>query len=192
MELTWSEKNALLKTARESLQTIFSEIVPAKPDFNLNPNLEINAGAFVTLSIEKKLRGCIGYVNSPVNLYETVGVAAQHAAKNDPRFYPVTEDELDKIEIEISVLTPPVPIKNIDEIKIGIHGLLLEDDGAKAILLPQVAVKYGFNVEQFLEALSEKAGFVKHAWKSKLLNINIFSAIVFSETEMRGKSYEQN
>jgi uncharacterized protein len=192
MELTRSEKIALLKTARESLQSIYSEIIPAKPDYKLNPNLELNAGAFVTLSIDKNLRGCIGYVYSPMNLFQTVGEAALQAAKNDPRFYPVTEAEIDIIDIEISILTPPVKIKNIDEINIGVHGLLLLDDEVKSILLPQVAVKSGFSVEQFLEALCEKAGYSKDAWKSKFQNINIFSAIIFSEIEMRGISYEQN
>jgi uncharacterized protein len=192
MELTQAEKRILLNAARESLQAMFANINPIKPDYKMHPSLNLNVGAFVTLTIEKDLRGCIGYVMSPMNLYETIWTVAQQAAKNDPRFYPVTEEELDKIEIEISVLSPPVLIKTFDEIIIGIHGLLLDDNGFKSILLPQVAVKNHYNIEQFLEALCQKAGCDKQAWKTNLLNINIFSAIIFSETDLKEDGYEQN
>jgi AmmeMemoRadiSam system protein A len=137
-------------------------------------------GAFVTLKKNHELRGCIGYVIASVPLFETVCEAAQAAAFQDPRFSPVTKNELEKVEIEVSVLSPFEPIKNYDEIEIGTHGLLL-DEGGRAVLLPQVASENNFDRAHFLTALCHKAGLYGAYWKERMLKIQVFTATVFSE-----------
>jgi uncharacterized protein len=192
MQLTESDKGILLLAARESIDSLFGEDNSPLIDFNYHPKLRENAGAFVTLSVEKELRGCIGYIISDMSLYDTVCEAAMKAATEDPRFDPIMEKELSKMEIEISVLSVPESIKSIEEIEIGKHGLLLDDHAHRAVLLPQVAVEYGYSATQFLNALCEKAGLEPMAYERKALNLKVFTATVFSEAGNRRKTYEFN
>ncbi len=124
-------------------------------------------------------------------MFETVCNAAVQAASHDPRFFPVTEEEVDDISIEISVLSEPVPIKEYNEIEIGTHGLILEYENYRSLLLPQVAVEHNFTTEQFLSALCEKAGLKVNVWRAGKVNIKTFTATVFSDFEKSEKSYEQ-
>jgi len=182
MELSVEEKEILLKAARESILAEFYDGEVTKVDYKAYPKLKMELGAFVTLHINNQLRGCIGYIIAQKALFETIVDAAKHAAFGDPRFPELSKDEVDKVIIEISVLSPFTPIKSYDDIEIGKHGLLL-DEGGRAVLLPQVATEQNFNRAEFLTALCHKAGLYGNYWKERMLNIKVFTALVFSEEE---------
>lgn len=182
MELSEDEKKILLRAARESILTMFDEGEDPEVDYDKYPKLKQELGAFVTLKIDEQLRGCIGFIIAHDPLFETVVDAAKHAAFNDPRFPVLSRKEFDQITIEISVLSTFEPIKSYDEIIIGRHGLLL-DEGARAILLPQVAIEQNYTRAEFLTALCHKAGLYGNYWKERMLNIKVFTALVFSEEE---------
>jgi len=182
MELSVEEKEILLKAARESILAEFSEGELTKVDYKAYPKLKMELGAFVTLHINNQLRGCIGYIIAQKALFETIVDAAKHAAFGDPRFPQLNREEVDEVTIEISVLSPFEPIKSYDDIEVGKHGLLL-DEGGRAVLLPQVATEQNFNRAEFLTALCHKAGLYGNYWKERMLNIKVFTALVFSEEE---------
>lgn len=192
MELNGNEKNTLLEAARNSIGAFLKLNSESVIDLVEYPNLKINAGVFVTLKINNELRGCIGYINSKFSLFQTVCDAAKQAAFNDPRFLPLDENEFDKINIEISVLTPPQQITSYDEIEIGKHGLILDEKGIRALLLPQVAVENNYNTQQFLTALCEKGRIRSDIWKEKILKLSVFEAIIFSDEIKREESYEKH
>ena len=189
MQLTDSDKGILLLAARESIRSIFGEVAMPIIEYKDYPNLLTKAGAFVTLTQGGYLRGCIGYLTSENSIYQTVCDAAKQAAQNDPRFSPLDASEIDHINIEISVLTPPQPITDYEDIIIGQHGLILEEPPFRGLLLPQVAVEQKFMVAQFLTALCEKAGMNSYEWQERLLNVSVFGAIVFSEIGNRRRTY---
>ena len=150
------------------------------PDFKIDSEiLKEKRGAFVTINKEGHLRGCIGYIYAMKPLYITIQEMAEAAALNDPRFPPVSEDELDKLEIEISVLTPLKKIKDINQIQIGKDGLYMKRGYYSGLLLPQVAVEYKWDVNTFLEETCHKAGMRGDCWKDKDTEIYIFSADIF-------------
>ncbi len=137
-------------------------------------------GAFVTLKVNGQLRGCIGYPLPYKALYETVIEMAVSAASKDYRFQPISLEELTDVKIEISVLTLPKPVKDISEIEIGKHGIIISRGSNKGLLLPQVPVEWGWDLETFLRHGCLKAGLEENGWK-KGANIEVFSAQVFSE-----------
>jgi AmmeMemoRadiSam system protein A len=192
MELSKEVKDILLQAARDSIKSLFDKTSLPENNYPQYPELSrINAGAFVTLTTHHQLRGCIGYLESPgKTLFDTICEAARHAAFNDPRFHPLTERELSDVVIEISILSTFTPIKDYSEIEIGVHGLLLEEYATRALLLPQVATEHHFSREQFLTAICQKAGIDSNTWKKRKLNLQVFTATVFSETERRKESYE--
>jgi AmmeMemoRadiSam system protein A len=181
MEISEREKKVLLLAARQSIKSFFEGGEIPSPDYDSNPDLKLFLGAFVTLKIEDRLRGCIGYIITQKTLFETVCEAAKQAAFRDPRFLPVTSEELNRVSIEISVLSEPEKIKEYNEIIIGKHGLILQNDAVHAVLLPQVAVTNNFTLEQFLSALCEKGGLYPDYWKDHKLNLLVFTATIFSE-----------
>ncbi len=184
MELTKEEKLILLNAARKSIEALFTgEDIP-QPDYEKYPVLKSKAGAFVTLTANSELRGCIGYIIGVEPLFDTVCSAAVQAAHHDPRFFPLSENELPKVDIEISVLSEPFPVNSYDEIEVGKHGLIVEEDGRRGLLLPQVPIEHNMNKEEFLSALCQKAGLPVNLWREKMLNISAFTATVFSEKEM--------
>lgn len=186
MKLTDEEKKILLEIARDSIKEEFGlATVDLNRDFS--ETLKQKCGAFVTLTIDGELRGCIGYIVSDKPLYELVYEVAKKSAFEDPRFYPLSKEEVDHIEIEISVLSPPKRIKSIDEIKVGEHGLIIQKGPFHGLLLPQVATRYNWTVKEFLEHTCLKAGLSKNEWKDPQTKIEIFSAEVFSENEIGGK-----
>ena len=156
-DFTEEEKLALLKIARESIEaaTIGRNY---RPDVPKNPKLLQNAGAFVTLKKNGELRGCIGYIEASLPVFETVAQTGAKAAMCDPRFEKVAENEVRDIEVEISVLSPLRKIKGVDEIVIGKHGILLEKGFYRGLLLPQVATENNWDREKFLEYTCLKAG----------------------------------
>ncbi len=180
MELTNDEKELLLKAARQSILSAFGEAEKPEINYTAYPLLKQKMSAFVTIKIDEELKGCIGYIIAIKALFDTVCETAQTAAFNDPRFKELTREEFDKIKIEISVLSTFEPIKSYNEIELGKHGLLLEEAG-RAILLPQVATENNYTREQYLTALCHKAGIYGEYWKERMLDINVFTATVFSE-----------
>lgn len=172
-----SEK--LLKLARNSMDTFFNG---TEPDISDYKEFSEKQGAFVTLHKDGELRGCIGYVLPVYPLNETIVEAARHAAFEDPRFPPVTEDEMKDIRIEISILSIPIPLKEPKDknLKIGIDGLIIEAPFGSGLLLPQVATEQKWNETQFLEGVCMKAGLPKDAWKTS--KVSVFHADIYSES----------
>ena len=186
MNVSQEEKIILLKAARQSIGSLFDGKEPEHPNYKKYPLLKEKLGAFVTLTINHELRGCIGYIIGRESLFDTICSAAIHAAVNDPRFSALKKSEVDKIHIEISILSEFVPIKNYDEIILGKHGLYL-DEGGGGLLLPQVATEHNMNREQFLSAICNKSGFYSEFWKERILKLNVFTAEIFSELEKEKK-----
>ncbi len=180
--LTEDEKKELLEIARKSVEAAVKreplpEIEPR------NPRLEEPWGAFVTLKKNGQLRGCIGYIVGLKPLYQTVQDVAVSAALNDPRFPPVTPDELPQLSYEISVLTPLKRVSNIEDIEVGRHGLLIKKGYYQGLLLPQVAVEEGWDKYTFLDHTCLKAGLPVGCWRDPDTEIYSFEAIVFSDEE---------
>ncbi|MCX7857973.1 MAG: AmmeMemoRadiSam system protein A [Deltaproteobacteria bacterium] len=175
--LSNEEKRILKEIARSAIEKkLFKK---EKTEITVPASLKEKRGAFVTIKKKGELRGCIGYIKGFFPLDKTVEDVAIEAAFHDPRFPPLSKDEWNDVEIEISVLSPMKKIKNIEEIEVGKHGLYIEMWGNSGLLLPQVAVEYGWDRIEFLEHTCIKAGLPKDAWKSKDANIYIFSAEVF-------------
>lgn len=185
--LTDDEKVTLLKTARLSIKARLFNRDPEYPE--PTKTLSINCGAFVSLHINGKLRGCIGYIQAVKPLMETIKEMACSAAFNDPRFSPLTETELKDLDIEISVLSPMIKIDDINEIKVGVHGIIVRRGMYSGLLLPQVAVQYGWDREEFLSHTCQKAGLPSNCWKLNDIEIEIFSAVVFNEQELGLEKY---
>jgi AmmeMemoRadiSam system protein A len=181
-DLTKSEKEYLLRLARETIAAKLDNRPLPVPE-PITENLKTRTGAFVTLNKRKQLRGCIGYVQGIKPLYQAIQDLALSAAFNDPRFPPLSKDELPETEIEISVLTPLTPVKDIAEIKIGRDGLLVKNGFYEGLLLPQVATEYGWDVLTFLQETCIKAGLPPDAWQDPNTEIYKFSALIFSEND---------
>ena len=186
MNISQEEKDILLKAARKSISSLFDGEAAPDPDYTKHPLFKEKHGAFVTLTINHQLRGCIGYLVGREPLYRTICSAAIQAAIGDPRFSTVKKHELESIHIEISILSEFVPIQSYDEIVLGKHGLYL-DEGGGGLLLPQVATEHKMNKEQFLTALCNKAGFYGEYWRERMLNIKVFTAEIFAEEEKENR-----
>jgi len=135
-------------------------------------------GAFVTLRRRGELRGCIGAVRSDRPLARTVVECGRSAALRDPRFPPVTPDELPLLTLEVSVLTPPREVAGPEEIEIGRHGIILDCEGRQAVFLPQVPGEQGWDREATLDHLSRKAGLGPDGWR-RGARFRVFEAEVF-------------
>ena len=181
--LNKKDQTLLLKLARDALECSFKD---ADVDVSKVGHLTQLRGCFVTLHKDNQLRGCIGFPKPIMPLYEQIITACRAAAFEDPRFSPVTKNELKNIVIEISILTKPelIKVKNSDEylenIEIGKDGLIIQGESS-GLLLPQVATEYNFDPKQFLECVCEKAELNKDAWKDSKNKIYKFKAEIFSE-----------
>ena len=185
MNISNEEKRILLRLARNSIKSLYQEIDSSEIAVEDHPILNTHKGAFVTLTINNRLRGCIGYITSNSPLDQTVEDAAVQAAIGDPRFSKLTLDEFNLISIEVSILSEPFPMHNYDEIVLGKHGLILSEGGQRGLLLPQVPIEHRMNKEEYLSALCEKAGFFPDLWRERILNIEMITAVVFSEKEFK-------
>jgi len=180
--LTENEKKILLKLARDTLNMWIRE--KEKPDLpEVEGNLQTVTGAFVTLHKKGNLRGCIGSMVGSGPIIETIQNMAIAASTEDPRFSKVAPDELDDIDIEISVLSPLKRITDLNEIKVGTHGILLGKGWSQGVLLPQVATEQGWDRDTFLSHTCLKAGLPQDAWQDPETIIEIFSAQVFGEKD---------
>lgn len=184
MSLTNQEKLILLQIARQSIEEKLGMKSQSKVDeSNLPSVLKVPCGAFVTLHKKDKLRGCIGHLQSDKPLYQTVQEMAWAAALLDSRFDAVDPDEMDDLDIEISVLTPLKRIHSIDQFVLGRDGIFMVKDGHRGTLLPQVAEKTHWTKIEFLEeCASRKAGIGKNGWRDA--ELYTYQAIVFSEQEI--------
>jgi AmmeMemoRadiSam system protein A len=180
--LSKDEKTSLLKLARDTIQGKIqhrvTEIYQPPSDALKEP-----CGAFVTLHKSGALRGCIGLVEAMKPLYKSVREMALAAAFDDPRFPPLGRDELEEIDIEISVMSPLKRIKDVNEIEVGKHGIIMKRGFHQGLLLPQVATEQGWNRDTFLEHTCYKANMMSDCWKQPDTEIYIFSAEVFGEKE---------
>ncbi len=181
--LNKQEKKYLLQIARETIKAKLFDLPLPKPE-PIGENLKVKSGAFVTINKHGHLRGCIGYIAGFKPLYEAIPELAISAAFNDPRFPPLQKDEFEHLEIEISVLTPLEEIKDINEIEVGKHGLMVEQGFYQGLLLPQVATEYGWDKETFLQETCLKAGLPAHCWQDPATKIFKFSAIIFSDHDV--------
>jgi AmmeMemoRadiSam system protein A len=171
----------LLDLARRSLESHFrNEPVPRLAS-DRQETFGQSRALFVTLRKGGDLRGCIGTLSPRGDLAKTVPEFARRAAFHDPRFPPLSEDELGECVIEISVLTPPEPVSDPSEIEVGRDGLILDCGGESGLLLPQVATEWGFDRDRFLEEVSRKAGLAGDAWRDPAARIWRFQADVFAE-----------
>jgi len=182
LQLTREEKSEILSIARRAIESHLGGGKLAVPEAQ-SPVLKEPCGAFVTIKNGSRLRGCIGMTTASMPLYDTIVEMAVSAATRDPRFEPVSLDELPQVDLEISVLSPLSAIRDTAEITVGEHGLLIRRSPFQGLLLPQVAVEYDWNREQFLEHTCLKAGLPTNAWKEKDTEIQIFSAAVFGEKD---------
>ncbi len=183
MQLNEDDKKALLQLARTSIESALKELPIPETD-TLPQNLHTPCGAFVTVRVNNDLRGCFGYVNAYYPLAQSVQEVAIKAATEDPRFEPVLPKELDAMKLEISVLASPVKVERVEEIEVGVHGLILESRFHRGLLLPNVPTEYGWDREEFLNHTAIKAGLAPDAWKSKNVTLFKFTAEKFSETDI--------
>ena len=181
LSVTREEADYLKDLARWSiLQGLKRKALPAASEVDGPPEgsvLRQELGAFVTLKINGRLRGCIGYIVGRGPLYLTVVRMAQAAAFEDHRFTPLTLDELGRVDIEISVLSPITPCPDPEAIEIGRHGLIISKNGRQGLLLPQVPVEWGWDRLTFLDQLCAKAGLKAGDWKQGA-ELHWFEAVV--------------
>ena len=183
-----ADKKFLLGLARRAIQYALNTRMIATADSlgvnqaALSAALRKTMGAFVTLSLKQnhRLRGCIGEIQPYRPLWKAVLGRAVDAAFRDPRFLPLTAKEFADVEIEISALTPAVPVASWRDIVIGRHGMTLTKNGRSAVFLPQVAPEQGWGIEETLTHLAMKAGLPPDAWREGA-SFTVFEAIVFHE-----------
>ncbi len=178
-ELSEADKDRLLALARETIRGRLSggrhELSPAP-----GPPFREPRGVFVTLHLGGELRGCIGYPLPVKPLWESVQEMALAAAFEDPRFPPVTSDELPGIGIEISVLTVPRPVSGPRDVRVGVDGIIVSQGLNRGLLLPQVPLEQGWDLEQYISYGCRKAGLAADEWK-RGVGIETFQAAVFGE-----------
>jgi AmmeMemoRadiSam system protein A len=179
-------RRQLLALARGTLEAHFRGEPPPRLSSDRAETFGDPRAIFVTLRMGDRLRGCIGTLAPEGDLSRTVPRFALRAALEDPRFPALTAQELPDCTIEISVLTPPRPLEDPEEIVVGRDGLILEVAGRRGLLLPQVATEWEFDKMTFLAELSRKAGLPPEAWRQPGAKLWSFQAEVFSEEE-RGR-----
>jgi len=191
-KLSDSDGVLLVKTARQAVTEFLSNGNRMKLEAEHEKKFSFDSGVFVTLNKPDGLRGCIGFPMPEKKLSRAIVEGAIAAATEDPRFPPVTTKELDDIMFEVTVLTPPVeidvsdPMEYLEKIKVGRDGLIIRHSFSSGLLLPQVPVEYGWNVEEFLQHTCEKAGLARDTWKNESVKIEKFEGIIFKEETPNG------
>lgn len=185
--LTPGEQNILLRLAREAIERgVKGEKLPPLDEVSLSQHLREQGASFVTLTIRGQLRGCIGALEAYQPLVEDVREHAVAAALEDPRFPPVNEDELNRINIEVSRLTQPVPLEYKDaddllsKLRPHVDGVILRDGFRRATFLPQVWEKIP-NPAEFMDNLCYKMGVNHDLWRNQHLEVYIYQVEEFHE-----------
>jgi AmmeMemoRadiSam system protein B/AmmeMemoRadiSam system protein A len=173
------------ETIEQALKTSERRAAAAEPN-GLTAGMKSVRGGFVTLNKRGDLRGCIGEIVPRREIWKAVREQALNAAFHDPRFSPVSADEVGEIEIDISILSPPKPVGSWREIVIGRHGMVLSKAGRSAVFLPQVATEQGWGIEETLTHLSMKAGLPSDAWRTGA-DYRVFEAQVIRERPKNGE-----
>ncbi|MEK7699554.1 MAG: AmmeMemoRadiSam system protein B [Planctomycetota bacterium] len=184
--LSDQEKSTLLSLARNTLKTCTTaggSSPMGAPEPSLTPRLKEKYGVFVTLKKGGELRGCIGHIAPREPLFQGVIENTVNSSSKDWRFRPVTAGEISDITIEISVLSPPKMIKRPDEFVVGREGIIIRKGHANAVFLPQVAIEQGWDRDETLCHLCQKAGLSENAWKDDGMEFYVFTADVFGEGE---------
>lgn len=182
LQLTIEQKRFLLTLARKTLEIYLRDGVLLKVK-EVEPVFLEKRGTFVSLHQEGRLRGCIGFIKPEKPIYESIQEMALASALKDPRFLPLSFEELMRVEIEISILSLLRRVSDITEIKVGRDGLYLVKGLNSGLLLPQVAAENKWDETRFLTETCRKAGLSAHDWREGA-EIYRFSALVFSETEL--------
>lgn len=182
--LNETHRRTLLGLARESIAAALDGRQPRLVEADFDEILRTPSGVFVTLTIAGQLRGCIGSIEPIAPLYQAIVRSATNAAFRDPRFVPLTREELRRIRLEVSVMGPVVPVQEIEEIVVGRDGLIISRGSSAGLLLPQVATDYEWDRETFLSQTCVKAGLPPTLWRTGQCRIERFSAEVFGEVDM--------
>ncbi|MDR2068365.1 MAG: AmmeMemoRadiSam system protein A [Spirochaetaceae bacterium] len=189
LTITAEEQEALLADARETISAALERRTPeykrgsalAKAVREGNSALIKPCGAFVTIRQGKELRGCIGRLIASGALEKTVRIMAGEAAFGDPRFPPLSPTELPACTIEISALSPLEPCADPRSVRVGLHGLYLTHRGRSGVLLPQVPVEQGWDLDTYLDYICVKAGLPPHSYAEPGAQLYTFTAAVFGE-----------
>jgi AmmeMemoRadiSam system protein A len=183
------ERKALLADAREPIAAALEK---REPHYRRSEELEQAVrggesalgqpcGAFVTLHKRGDLRGCIGRMTAAQPLEATVRTMAIEAAFHDPRFSPLKREEFDECDIEISALSPMESCPDPRQVKVGVHGLYLNYAGRSGVLLPQVPLEQGWDLDEYLDYICVKAGLPPKSYEKPGANLLTFTAVVFGE-----------
>ena len=176
-----TQKQTLLKVARDTVEAVIKGEATAKPESD-DPQLNAHCGCFVTLKNKGRLRGCIGRFISDIPLSELIVEMAKASATGDPRFFadPITADELEQLDVEISVLSPLDRTSDPLSLRLGVDGIFIKKGRASGCFLPQVASETGWGKEEFLSyCCAHKASLSPDAWKDPETEVNLFTAEVF-------------
>ena len=176
-----TQKQTLLKVARDTVEAVIKGGETSKPESD-DPQLNAHCGCFVTLKNKGRLRGCIGRFISDIPLIELIVEMAKASATGDPRFFadPITADELEQLDVEISVLSPLLRTDQPLSLRLGVDGIYIKKGRASGCFLPQVATETGWTREEFLSyCCSHKAGLAADAWKDPETEVYLFTAEVF-------------
>jgi len=204
-KLTLDDGRFLVELARKAVEEFLYSANRIEPPPDTPAKLREPRGVFVTIEkvvereseIQHILRGCIGFPEPVKPLVEATIEAAIAAAIEDPRFAPLTEDELDYVIFEVSVLTKPKEVKYEDpdelprKIEVGRHGIIIESGFYRGLLLPQVAVENEWNAVEFLQHACYKAALYRDCWKSRGVKVYVFEAQIFAEVSPRGEIVER-
>jgi AmmeMemoRadiSam system protein A len=188
--ITPVEQAALLFDARESIAATIENRLPSyRREGDLRRAVREGSsvltrpcGAFVTIHIGKNLRGCIGRMNASEALERTVRTMATEAAFGDPRFPPLTQEEFSRCHLEISVLSPLEICGDPRSVRVGVHGLYLLYRGKSGVLLPQVPVEQGWDLDTYLDYICLKAGLPSRSYEAPGAQLYTFTAVVFGES----------
>jgi AmmeMemoRadiSam system protein A len=171
------DRASLLRIARDAIVAHVHREAPRAPQ--VTDGVVWNAGAFVTLHRRGELRGCIGRLEADQPVARVVAHCAVAACSQDPRFPPVTAEELHDLDIELSILGPIEPVAHLEEIEIGRHGVIIERGVHRGLLLPQVAVERKWDRTRFVQETCRKAGLPRDAWQAGA-TMSKFEAEVFA------------
>ena len=183
VKLTPDEKRTLVQLARATIAQWAG--LPASMPATGGRLITEKRGVFVTLRIHGELRGCIGYIQPFETIVDAVRELAVKAASEDPRFDPVTPDEIGRMTIEVSVMTPLEPIRGVEELVVGQHGVVVESGWRRGLLLPEVAREEGWTADDFLCGCCRKAGLGRDAWRRPGVKLFRFETEHFSEGDPR-------